>query len=80
MVVCLLIPRIALLGALGERRALVSEPVALAPETGREQRVGEASAAAEASGVVPGMGLGEALTRCPELRLVPPDPERVRAL
>ncbi|MGI8805710.1 MAG: hypothetical protein ACR2IN_08505 [Thermoleophilaceae bacterium] len=80
MVVCLLIPRIALLGALGERRALVSEPVALAPETGREQRVGEASAAAEALGVAPGMGLGEALTRCPELRLVPPDPEHVRTL
>ena len=80
MVVCLLIPRIALLGALGERRALLSEPIALAPEAGREQRVGEASAAAEAFGVAPGMGLGEALTRCPELRLVPPDPERVRAL
>ena len=80
MVVCLLIPRLALLAALGDRRALLGEPVALAPEAGREQRVGEVSAAAEAFGVTRGMGVGEALTRCPELRLVPPDPETVRAL
>jgi protein ImuB len=80
MIVCLLIPRLALLAALGDRRALPGEPVGLAPEAGREQRVGEVSAAAEAFGVTHGMGLGEALTRCPELRLVPPDPERVRAL
>jgi protein ImuB len=79
-VVCLLIPRMALLGALGERRALLVEPVALAPEPGREQRVGEPSPAAEAFGVASGMALGEALTRCPELRLVPADPERVRSL
>ena len=42
--------------------------------------MGEVSAAAEAFGVARGMRLGEALARCPELRLVPPDPERVRAL
>jgi protein ImuB len=80
MVVCLLIPRLALLAALGDRRALLGEPVALAPEAGREQRVGEASAAAEAFGIARGMAMGEALTRCPGLRLVPPDPERERAL
>lgn len=80
MVVCLLIPRLSLLAALGDKRALLGDPVALAPEAGREQRVGEVSPAAEAFGVTRGMAMGEALTRCPELRLVPPDPERVRAL
>ncbi|HZI91382.1 MAG TPA: hypothetical protein VFD31_07125 [Thermoleophilaceae bacterium] len=62
------------------RRPPLEEPVALAPEAGREQMVGEASAPAEAFGVVAGMRLGEALSRCPELRLVPPDPEAVRGL
>lgn len=88
MIVCVLIPRFALLAALGDRRALVSEPVALAPEAGRASAVGdrgshligEASAAAEATGVVAGMRMGEALSRCPELRLVPPDPEGARTL
>ncbi len=59
---------------------MLAEPVALAPEAGREQVVGEVSAAAEAFGVSPGMRVGEALARCPELRLAPPDPEGVRAL
>jgi protein ImuB len=80
MVVCVLIPRFALLGALGDRRALLGEPVALAPESGGEQRVGDVSSPAEAFGVVPGMGVGEALTRCPALVLLPPDPEGVRGL
>lgn len=80
MVICALIPRFELVAALGERRALLGEAVALAPEAGREQMVGEVSAPAEAFGVVRGMRVGEALTRCPELRLVPPDPEGVREL
>jgi protein ImuB len=80
MVVCVLIPRFALLAAMGDRRALLSEPVALAPEAGRAQVVGEISAQAETFGVAVGMRVGEALSRCPELRLVPPDPEGVRGL
>ena len=80
MIVCVLYPRFELLAALGDRRALLSEPAALAPEAGREQMVGEVSAPAEAFGVVRGMRLGEAMSRCPALRLVPPDPERVRSL
>jgi protein ImuB len=80
MVVCLLLPRLSLIGAVGDRRALLSEAVALAPEAGGAQRIGDTSAAAEAFGVVQGMGVGEALARCPELRLVPPDPQGVRAL
>ena len=80
MVICVLYPRFELLAALGDRRALLSEPAALAPEAGREQVVGEVSAPAEAFGVVRGMRLGEALARCPALRLVPPDPEGSRSL
>ena len=80
MIVCVLYPRFELLAALGDRRTLLSEPAALAPEAGREQMVGEVSAPAEAFGVVRGMRLGEAMSRCPALRLVPPDPERVRSL
>ena len=80
MIVCVLYPRFELLAALGDRRALLSEPAALAPEAGREQVVGEVSAPAEAFGIVRGMRLGEAMSRCPALRLVPPDPEGVRSL
>jgi protein ImuB len=76
MVACLLIPRFSLLVALGDRRGLIGRPVALAPEPGAEQHVGEVSGAAEAFGVHAGMRLGEALSRCPGLVLVPPDPHR----
>src|ERR687888_2455141 len=78
MVVCVLCPRFELVAALGGREALLGAPAALAPEAGREQVVGEISAAAETHGVVRGMRVGEALSRCPELRLVPPDPQGVR--
>lgn len=81
MIVCVLVPRFALAAALGGRReGLVGEPAALAPEPGREQKVGEVSAAAAGFGVAPGMRVGEALSRCPGLRLVPPDPEGARTL
>lgn len=80
MIVCVLYPRFELLAALGDRRALLAEPAALAPEAGRVQVVGEVSAPAEAYGVVRGMRLGEAMARCPGLRLVAPDPEGVRFL
>ena len=73
-VVCVLIPRFALIAACEGRRELLREPVALAPEPGGRQDVGEVSGAAEAHGVRAGMRLGEALSRCPELGLVPADP------
>lgn len=79
MVACALIPRFALLGTLEERRELLSGPLALAPEPGGPQVVGEASGPAEAFGVHAGMRLGEALARCPELTLVAADPERVES-
>src|SRR4051794_999602 len=80
MVVCVLFSRFALVAALEGRRELMGEPVALAPEAGRRQVVGEVSPAAEAFGVVPGMRVGEALARCPEMRLVPPHPHGGRTL
>src|SRR5690242_10915154 len=77
MIACVLIPRFALTTAVGDRSELLSTPVALAPEPGGAQQVGEVSLAAEAFGVHPGMRLGEALARCPRLTLVPPDPAGV---
>jgi protein ImuB len=77
MVVCVLLPRFALSVAAGGREALAAGPVALAPEIGREPLIGEASPAAEAFGVRAGLRLGEALARCPTLRLVAPDPAGV---
>jgi protein ImuB len=61
----------------GARTELLQHPVALAPEPGGVQLVGEVSLAAEAFGIHPGMRLGEALARCPRLTLVPPDPAGV---
>jgi protein ImuB len=80
MVICVLFSRFSLVAALEGRRELMGEPVALAPEPGRRQVVGEVSPAAEAFGVMPGTRVGEALARCPELRLVAPDPDGVRSL
>ncbi|MGZ5335506.1 MAG: Y-family DNA polymerase [Solirubrobacterales bacterium] len=74
-VACALAPRFRLLTALGERRELLRQPAALAPEAGSAQLIGEVSPAAERYELRAGMRLGEALSRCPELLLVPPDPE-----
>jgi protein ImuB len=54
----------------------MARSVALAPEPGAAQLIGEVSEPAEGFGLRPGMRLGEALSRCPELALIPPDPER----
>jgi nucleotidyltransferase/DNA polymerase involved in DNA repair len=77
LIVCVLIPRFELVVAAGGRETLAEGPVALAPEPGREQLIGEVSAQAEAHGLKPGLRLGEALARCPTLRLVAPDPAGV---
>jgi protein ImuB len=69
-----MLPRFELVVAAGARDLLLRGPAALAPEPGRDQLVGEVSAAAEAYGIHPGMRMGEALARCPRLALVPPDP------
>jgi protein ImuB len=80
MIVCALIPRFQLSAALGDRVEQLQRPIALAPELGRVQQIGEVSLAAEAFGVHPGMQLGEALARCPQLCLVAPDPAGVADL
>jgi protein ImuB len=77
VIVCVLLPRFSLAVAAGGRDVLAAGPVALAPEPGREQFIGEVSAAAEAFGLRAGLRLGEALSRCPTLRLVAPDPAGV---
>ncbi len=71
-----LIPRFSLLAAVADRTQMLTEPIALAPDPGGEQAVGEVSGAAEAFGIHAGMPLGEALGRCPRLALVPADPGR----
>src|SRR5919108_1312062 len=80
LVVCALFPRLELTIAAGDRTELLRAPTALAPEPGGTQQVGEVSLAAEAFGIHPGMRLGEALARCPQLTLVPPDPAGVADL
>jgi protein ImuB len=75
LVACVLAPRFRLLAALEEGRGAMGRPAALAPEPGAAQLIGEVSGAAERLGVREGMRLGEALSRCPELALIPPDPE-----
>ena len=75
-VACALAPRFRLLTALEGRAEQLRAPAALAPEPGAAQLIGEVSEPAERLGVRPGMRLGEALSRCPELALVPPDTER----
>src|SRR3954452_22177409 len=79
VIACALIPRFTLLAVVGGRRELLLQPMALAPEPGGPQVVGEASGPAEAFGVRAGMRLGEALARCPALLRVPPDSERAEA-
>jgi protein ImuB len=78
MIVCVRLPRFELVLAAGGARELVGRALAIAPSPGSEQRIGEASGAAEARGVRRGMALGEALARCPDLELVPPDPVGVQ--
>jgi protein ImuB len=84
-VACALIPRFRLIAAIegltsnGSRLRAPSNlerPAALAPEPGAAQLIGEVTEPAERFGLRPGMRLGEALSRCPELALIPPDPER----
>lgn len=77
MIVAVLLPRFPLLVAmLGARRPL-GEPVALGPAPGAPQVVGPCTPAAWDRGVRPGLRVGEAMARCPELVLVMPDPDAV---
>jgi protein ImuB len=75
-VTCALIPRFRLIAATAGSRETLTRPAALAPEPGAAQLIGEVSEPAERFGLRAGMRMGEALSRCPELALIPPDPER----
>ena len=78
-VACALIPRFRLFAAVSGNGEVLRGPAALAPEPGAAQLIGEVSAAAEKFGLRAGMRMGEALSRCPELALIPPDPERAES-
>ncbi len=73
LITCVLLPRFDLVHAAEGRAELLGVAAAIAPEPG-SQLIGGVSATAETFGVSPGMRLGEALARCPQLRLIPPDP------
>jgi protein ImuB len=82
-VVCVMLPRFELLVAAAPaaagadlRETLMREPIALAPAPGGRPVIGQVSAAAEACAVTPGLAVGEAFARCPQLKLVQPDPAR----
>jgi protein ImuB len=74
MIACIVIPGFELRAALRKRPGLALEPAALGPHAGAEPLIGSVTAAAEASGVRPGMRMGEALATCPSLVLVEADP------
>jgi protein ImuB len=77
-VACALIPRFPLIAAVSDKGVL-GRPAALAPEPGAAQLIGEVTEAAARFGLRAGMRMGEALSRCPELALIPPDPERAES-
>jgi protein ImuB len=77
-VACALFPRFRLTAAVDDREVW-RKPAALAPEPGAAQLIGEVTPAAERFGLRAGMRMGEALSRCPELALIPPDPERAES-
>jgi len=82
MIACVLVPRFELAVAAGGSQALAGRALAIAPTGGGSAGaglIGETSGAAEAFGVQRGMGLGEALARCPTLELVSADPLAVTA-
>jgi protein ImuB len=72
--VCVHLPRFELVAAVGGPEELAGRAVAIAPSGGGAPTIGEVSGSAQAQGVQPGMALGEALARCPKLKLVPGDP------
>jgi protein ImuB len=77
MIVTAVIPRFALLVALLAARRPMDATIALGPQPGDAQLVGQCTPAAAAAGVTPGLRVGEALARCPHLELVVPDPGAV---
>lgn len=78
MIVTAVIPRFSLLVALLAARRPMDAAIALGPQPGDAQFVGECTPPAAAAGVKAGLRVGEALARCPHLELVVPDPGAVQ--
>jgi protein ImuB len=74
VIVTAAIPRFALLVALLAAKRPMDACIALGPQPGDAQIVGECTPTAMEAGVRPGLRVGEALARCPHLELVVPDP------
>jgi nucleotidyltransferase/DNA polymerase involved in DNA repair len=79
MIACLLIPGFELRAVLAGREELLNRPLALEPPPGSDNVIGPVTAKAAEAGVRPGMRLGEALSVCPRLCLLEPDPARIEA-
>jgi len=79
MIVTALLPLFPLRVALLEAGMAWGGPTALGPPPGAPQVIGPCTPAAWERGVRPGLRVGEALARCPELDLVVPDPDAVQS-
>lgn len=73
MIVCVLLPDLALHCALARARCPRDAVAVLGPAPGTPQVVSIPTASARAQGIRPGLRVGEALARCPHLQIVPPD-------
>ncbi len=74
MILTVHIPRFPLLVALRASDRSQDLPIALGPQPGDPQLIGLCTPAAEESGVHPGLRIGEALARRPDLELLVADP------
>ncbi|MHB8060558.1 MAG: DinB/UmuC family translesion DNA polymerase [Gaiellaceae bacterium] len=79
MIACLLIPGFELRAVLAGRPESREQQIALEPLPGSNNVIGPVTAKAAEAGVRPGMRLGEALSVCPRLCLLEPDPALVEA-
>ena len=79
MIVCVLLPHLPLRVALRTARRPLDAVAVLGPSPGEPQVVGLPTDAAAEHGIRPGLRVGEALARCPELQIIPPDPAGVAA-
>jgi protein ImuB len=78
MIVTALAPLFPLRIAVLEARVAWDDTIAMGPAPGEPQVIGQCTPTAWSRGVRPGLRVGEALARCPELDLVVPDPDAVR--
>ena len=78
MIVAIALPRFPLLVAMLANGIALDTPAALAPRPGAAQLVGMCTRTADIHGVRPGLRVGEAIARCPDLVLDPAGPRRRR--